>query len=192
MNRTYLSAETRRAVTIATVVDLAASCDSSAITTGQIAAAMSVSQGALFRHFPDKQSIWADVLGWTRAELNSRFDSIVEQRPLQRLQAMLAIHIAFVMDYPGVPRLLFGELQRAGQTPAKAIATQLMAGYRVRVGGELAAAQSSRQIAADLDIDAATVMFLALVQGLVMQALTADDFSAMPAMSCLLYTSRCV
>ncbi len=39
------------------------------------------------------------------------------------------------------------------------------------------------QIAGDADLEAATVMFLALVQGLVMQALAVDDFSALPVMS---------
>ena len=53
MNRPYLSAEMRRAETVAAVIELAASYDPATMTTGQIAATMSVSQGALFRHFSD-------------------------------------------------------------------------------------------------------------------------------------------
>ena len=183
MSRLYLSADMRRAEAIAAVIGLAARCDPAEITTGQIAATMGVSQGALFRHFPDKQSIWTAVLDWTCTELQRRFEGIVPLQPLDRLEAMLAAHIGFIMENTGVPRILWGELQRAGETPAKAIVRQLMATYRARVAGELSAALAAGQIAVDADLEAATVMFLALVQGLVMQALAVDDFSALPVMS---------
>lgn len=187
MNRPYLSAELRRAETVAAVIELAASNDPATLTTGQIASAMGVSQGALFRHFPDKMAIWTAVLEWTCAELNYRFDALVADRPLARLEAMLAAHVDFVIASPGVPRILFGELQRAGDTPTKAIVRDLMAGYRTRVARELSAARDVGEIAAGTDVDAATVMFLAMVQGMVMQGLAVDDFSAMPTLACRLF-----
>lgn len=183
MNRPYLSADLRRAETVAAVIDLAASHDPATLTTGQIAAAMGVSQGALFRHFPDKLAIWTAVLEWTCGELNHRFDVLPDSPPLARLATMLAAHVDFVIEQPGVPRILFGELQRAGDTPTKAIARQLMAGYRARVARELHAAREAGDIADATDVEAATVMFLTLVQGMVMQALAVDDFSAMPALA---------
>lgn len=69
MNRPYLSADLRRAEAVATVIELAATHDPAVMTTGQIASAMGVSQGALFRHFPDKMAIWTAVLEWTCGEL---------------------------------------------------------------------------------------------------------------------------
>ena len=183
MNRPHLSADLRRAETVATVIELAGSVDPAVMTTGQIAAAMGVSQGALFRHFPDKMAIWTAVLEWTAAELNHRFDVLPENPPLARLQAMLSAHIDFVIALPGVPRILFGELQRTGNTPTKAIARQLMAVYRARVARELNAAREAGAIADTTDVEAATVLFLAMVQGMVMQGLAVDDFTAMPALA---------
>ena len=184
MNRPYLSADLRRAETVATVIELAATHDPAVMTTGQIAAAMGVSQGALFRHFPDKLAIWTAVLEWTCAELNHRFDNLsADLSPLARLEAMLATHVDFVIEQPGVPRILFGELQRAGETPTKAIVRNLMAGYRARVAGELCAACDTGEIVADTDVEAATVLFLAMVQGMVMQGLAVDDFTAMPVLA---------
>lgn len=183
MNRPYLSAELRRAETVATVIELAASHDPAVMTTGQIASAMGVSQGALFRHFPDKMAIWTTVLEWTAVELNHRFDTLPESAPLARLEAMLTAHVDFVIEHPGIPRILFGELQHAGDTPTKTIARQLMAGYRARVARELHAACDVGNIAEATDVEAATVLFLAMVQGMVMQCLAIDDFSAMPALA---------
>lgn len=184
MNRPYLSADLRRAETVATVIELAATHDPAVMTTGQIASAMGVSQGALFRHFPDKLAIWTAVLEWTCAELNHRFDNLsADLSPLARLEAMLATHVDFVIASPGVPRILFGELQRAGETPTKAIVRNLMAGYRARVAGELCAACDTGEIVADTDVEAATVLFLAMVQGMVMQGLAVDDFTAMPVLA---------
>lgn len=183
MNRPYLSADLRRAETVAAVIELAASHDPAVMTTGQIATAMGVSQGALFRHFPDKMAIWTAVLEWTCGELNHRFDVLPESPPLARLEAMLAAHVDFVIERPGVPRILFGELQRAGDTPTKAIARQLMGGYRARVARELHAAREAGEIANATDVEAATVLFLAIMQGMVMQGLAVDDFSAMPALA---------
>ena len=188
MNRPYLSADLRRAETVATVIELAATHDPTVMTTGQIAVAMGVSQGALFRHFPDKMAIWTAVLEWTCSELNDRFDLLPDNQPLARLEAMLAAHVDFVIEQPGVPRILFGELQRAGDTPTKAIARQLMAGYRARVARELHAAREAGDIAGDADVEAATVLFLAMVQGMVMQGLAIDDFSAMPILACRLFS----
>ena len=183
MNRPYLSADLRRAETVAAVIELAAVRDPAVMTTGQIAAAMGVSQGGLFRHFPDKMAIWTAVLEWTCAELNHRFDVLPDSPPLARLESMLAAHVDFIIERPGVPRILFGELQRAGDTPTKAIARQLMAGYRSRVARELHAAREAGDIAGGTDVEAATVLFLAMVQGMVMQGLAIDDFSAMPALA---------
>lgn len=183
MSRPHLPAELRRAATVETVVALAAGTNPAEITTGQIAAHMGVTQGALFRHFSDKQSIWTAVLSWTEEELFGRIDAATAPSALVRLEAMFDAHIAFVVDHPGIPRILFNELQREGETPAKAKAMSLMGGYRSRVTAVLEDARESAHIAGDTDIPAAATLFLGMVQGLVMQAMAANDFSAMPAMS---------
>jgi hypothetical protein len=40
------------------------------------------------------------------------------------MEAMFMSHIEFVVEYPGVPRMVFGELQSAESTPAKRMARQ--------------------------------------------------------------------
>ena len=183
MPRTKLSADARRAATVETVIGLAAATNPADITTSQIAAQMGVTQGALFRHFADKQAIWAAVMDWTATTLLARFDAVTGVTPIERLRAMFATHIDFVVTHPGVPRILFGELQRDGDAQGKMCVRALMAAYRERVTNLLTEAKTRSLVAERVDISAASTMFLGMVQGLVMQAMAASDFTTMPAVS---------
>ena len=183
MPRTKLSADARRAATVETVIGLAAATNPADITTAQIAAQMDVTQGALFRHFADKQAIWAAVMDWTATTLLARFDAVTGGTPIERLRAMFATHIDFVVTHPGVPRILFGELQRDGDAQGKMCVRALMAAYRERVTNLLTEAKTRSLVAERVDISAASTMFLGMVQGLVMQAMAASDFTTMPAVS---------
>ena len=191
MPRTKLSADARRAATVETVIGLAAATNPADITTAQIAAQMGVTQGALFRHFADKQAIWAAVMDWTATTLLARFDAVSGVTPIERLRAMFATHIDFVVTHPGVPRILFGELQRDGDAQGKMCVRALMAAYRERVTNLLTEAKAQSLIAETVDIPAAATMFLGMVQGLAMQAMAASDFTTMPAVSGRLFDLFC-
>ena len=191
MPRTKLSADARRAATVETVMGLAAATNPADITAAQIAAQMDVRQGALFRHFADKQAIWAAVMDWTATTLLARFDAVTGVTPIERLRAMFATHIDFVVTHPGVPRILFGELQRDGDAQSKMCVRALMAAYRERVTALLTEAKTRSLVAERVDISAASTMFLGMVQGLVMQAMAASDFTTMPAVSGRLFDLFC-
>lgn len=178
-----LPAEARRAATVEAVIELAATTNPADITTAQIAALMGVTQGALFRHFANKQEVWAAVIHWTAETLLARFDAVNGVAPVEKLWATFGAHIDFIVTYPGVPRILFGELQREGETPGKAQVLSLMGKYRSRVVTLIDAAKEQGSISTAVDSGTAATMFIGMVQGLVMQAMAADNFSAMPAMA---------
>lgn len=172
-----ISAHERRLATIRSVIELASARNPSDITTAAIADHMHLTQGALFRHFPSKDAIWGAVMEWVADGLIQRLDTAVEgaATPLAALEAMFLTHIAFVADHPGVPRMMFGELQRADPSPAKRAAQTIIQRYGERLRRLLEAGRTAGDIAADLDIDAAATLFIGTVQGLVMQSLLADD-----------------
>ena len=187
MTRIKLPSDVRRAATVEAVIALAAESNPADITTAQIAAYMGVTQGALFRHFSDKQAVWLAVMGWTSDTLLARIDAVDGATPTDKLQAIFAAHVEFVVEHTGVPRILFGELQRDAGAPGKVRVRALMSGYRSRVLGLLELAKAQGQIKEKADCAAAATMFLSMVQGLVMQAMAADDFTTMPALSSRLF-----
>jgi TetR/AcrR family transcriptional regulator len=171
----HLPAVERRAVIVETVLELAAERNPGDITTEAIATKMNLTQGALFRHFPSKHAVWEAVMEWVAEALLARVDRAIEaaESPLSALEAVYTTHTAFVVAHPGVPRLLFGELQRAEDTPAKRIARVLSRRYRARLTKLIESGKAQGQVAQEVDTAAAATMFIGSIQGLVMQSLLA-------------------
>lgn len=177
MSPRHLPADERRAVTVETVVALAAEQNPSEITTATIAERMQLSHGALFRHFPTKEALWGAVMEWVAERLMARIERAVADAasPLAALEAMFMTHVDFVVEHPGVPRMLFGELQRAELTAPKRMAQTLLRRYGERVRALLEAGRAAGEIDPGLDLAAAATLFVGTVQGLVVQSLLAGD-----------------
>ncbi len=173
----YLRASDRRRATVEAVVALAASHNPSEITTTAIAHEMGLTQGAVFRHFATKDTILQAVMKWVAAGLMSRVDVAIETMasPLLALEALFMAHVEFVASHPGVPRILLSELQRAEPSPPKRIAQAFLRRYGQRVSQLLADAKQRGQLHAALDTEAAAILFVGTVQGLVLQGLLAGD-----------------
>jgi len=179
----HLPADERRAATVEAAVDLAAEQNPSNITTAAIAQRMGLTQGALFRHFPSKDAILGAVMSWVAERLLARVDEAAEgaTSPVAALEAVFMTHIEFVSGHPGVPRMLFGELQRPGETLPKRMAQTLIRHYGERLRRLLEAGKARSELHADLDPDAAATLFIGTIQGLVMQSLLAGDVARMRA-----------
>lgn len=176
-HRKNLTADERRAATVEAVVDLAAEQNPSDITTTAIAQRMGVTQGALFRHFPSKEAILQAVMSWVTERLLARVDKAAEGAvsPTAALEAIFMAHIDFVSEHSGVPRMLFGELQRPGETLPKRMVQTLIHHYGERLRRLLEAGRAQGELDAKLDVDAAAVLFIGTIQGLVMQSLLVGD-----------------
>lgn len=180
---TRLPTDERRAATIETVLALAAEQDPNAITTTAIAERMKLTQGALFRHFPTKDAIWEAVIGWASERLLGRIDAAARAAasPMAALEGVFLAHIDFVARHPGVPRMMFGELQRKERTPAKRMAQQLMRGYGERLQFLVEQGKRQGEIAPQIDAATAATLLIGMVQGLVMQAMLNGDLKCVRA-----------
>lgn len=175
-----LTSEQRRALIVETVLSLAGRRNPSEITTAAIAERMSVTQGALFRHFPSKDAIWQAVMQWVADRLLDRIDRAAASSasPIDALRQMFMSHLAFVTEHPGVPRMMFGELQHAKATPAKKIARTLIDNYAERLAVHIEAAKAAGAISADTNSRAAAILFIGTIQGLVMQSMISGNLKS--------------
>lgn len=172
-----LPADERRAATVEAVIQLAATQNPSDITTAAIAGHMHLTQGALFRHFPSKDAILQAVMEWVAEQLLARVERAAQNTssPLAALEAMFLAHANFVAEHPGVPRMMFGELQRAGDSLPRRMVRTLLGRYSERLQQLFAEGKSNGEINPALDTEAAATSFIGSIQGLVMQSMLSGD-----------------
>ncbi|MDO9200060.1 MAG: TetR/AcrR family transcriptional regulator [Hydrogenophaga sp.] len=173
--------ETRQAALVAAALALAAERSPATVTTAELAQAVGITQGAVFRHFENKEAIWLAVIDHAHHTLLNRLQTAASAHatPLPALHAVFMAHVDFVVEHPGVPRLIFQELQQPHDTPLKARVRRLMHDYRLLLTRLLQQAQDQQALQPGTDLQAAAVLFIGSVQGLVMQSLLSGQVGAM-------------
>ncbi len=174
--------EVRQAGLVDAALMLAAQRSPADITTADLARAVGISQGAVFKHFASKEAIWLAVLDWVTDSLMARLQSAAkgaEHAALPALRAVFLAHVDFVMTYPGVPRLIFQELQRPEDSLLKSQVRVLMQRYRQLLLAVLDQAKTQQALRPGTDLQAAAVLFIGSVQGLVMQTLLSNQVQSM-------------
>lgn len=170
--RRRLDADARREQIVRVTLDLAARQGVDDVTTQDMAQAMGVTQGAVFRHFPSKDAIWLAVMHWVRDRLMAVLGRAAEQGrdPLDALARMFAAHIDFIAAHPAIPRVLTSEHLHIRNRALRELITEIMLGYEARVAGLIEAAKAEGLARADLDAHAAATLYIGMIQGLVLQA----------------------
>lgn len=176
--------EARQSEIIQAALTLSSRTSPALITTAALAEALGLSQGAVFRHFPSKEAIWGAAMVWVREHLSAQLQAVARQHDdaVEALAAVFRAHVAFVQAHPGVPRLIFHELQLPEDSPAKRAARALLQDYRTLLLELLDRGIAAGRLAPGLDREAAATAFVGLIQGLVMQTMLggAPAAAAMP------------
>lgn len=175
--RQRLSAEDRQDEIVKTAFDLAATQGMDNVTTQGIADAIGLTQGAIFRHFPTKDTIWLAVVHWVRARLLNVIDRAASQAndPLDAVTRIFFAHIAFAEKNPALPRLLL-----TTNPQLKRLTQELLDGYETKLAGLLAEAKTLGLVRSDLEAEAAAALLIALIQGLVTRVLVLGPRKSLP------------
>lgn len=173
--------EDRRAEIVAALIRLVAQSGPAEATTARIAAELDLTQGAVFKHFPTKEAIRAAAMDWIAESLFAALESAVRgaASPIDALRAVYLAHVGFVVAHPGVPALIFNELQQPADTPVKARVRDLLGRYRKLLLRLIEDARRDGDVAGDTDAAAAATLFIGTVQGLMMQAMLTGSMRGM-------------
>jgi AcrR family transcriptional regulator len=170
-HRQRLSAEARQEEIIRAAVDLAGERGVDGVTTQDMAKAVGITQGAIFRHFPTKDMIWLGVVHWVRGRLMGVLDMAAAQGtdPLDALERMFFAHLGFVEKVPAIPKLIFTNQLLKNNPRIHELVRSILADYENKVCGLIAQARERNLVRPDLDDAAAAVMFTGMIQGLVIR-----------------------
>lgn len=82
------------------------------VTTAELAAAMEVSEAALYRHFSGKARMFEALLDFIEDSLFTRINRILaeEREALPRVRAIVYLVLGFADKNPGMARLLYGDI----------------------------------------------------------------------------------
>lgn len=178
---TATPAAERRAHAVQALLDLARHTAPDQISTAAIAERMGVSHGALFRHFPSREALWAEAVSWATNELDGRFDARSDvsalPSPLAQVASLMAIHATMLAEHPGLVRMLFAELQRPVTSLARETGKAFMQRFRRRLADLMAAAQAEGSLDPQLEPEDFASLLVATQQGLILQALAHDGFA---------------
>lgn len=195
--RTRKPAQERRREIVDAALRLVAQVGPERLTTRDIAAAVGISEAALFRHFATKDGLWAAVIGRLEERSVARWARILAEPapPLDQLRGLLTAQLALVASEPGVPVILFsGELHR--RSPAlRAALLALMLRFQHTLETVVGEAQRAGTLRADRPAAVIALATIALLQGLVLRWSLTGHASALleeagPAVELLLHGLR--
>lgn len=172
-------ADLRKAEIVATVLDLADRLGPDRVTTGAVAAAVGVTQAALFRHFPSKAALWQAVAENVAEGMTAAWDRALSgaATPVDRLRALIGAQLDRITATPALPMLLFSRELNVDNDRLRAVFRDRLAMLRAHLVREIAAGQAAGVLRPDVDGGDAAALLASLVQGVAIRwALGARDF----------------
>lgn len=162
------SAQLRKAEIVAAVLDLADRIGPDRVTTGAAAAAVGVSQAALFRHFPTKDAMWLAVTDHVAGELTTAWERALARtdEPIDRLKTLMAAQLGQIAATPALPMLLFSRELNVGNDALRAAFRDLLMRFQALITAELTRGQDMDCLRRDLAPTDAAVLLISLVQGM--------------------------
>lgn len=175
MNR-RATTEERQDQVVRAVLDLLADTPADRIGTREIARRVGISQPALFRHFRSRDALVRAAVAWTRMELEATARRALGEggTPRGRAEALARGVMDHARAFPGVPRLLFsGAADAQGRAFSQEL-RQLPLGLRSVAAELVRDAQREGAVPPSVDAPLAGVLFVALVQGSLLQWILED------------------
>lgn len=174
------SADLRKAQILATVLDLADRIGPDRVTTGAVAAAIGVTQAALFRHFPTKAVLWQAVAEDVADRLTTAWEAALEasQGPIPRLTALVAAQLDQIAATPALPMLLFSRELNVDNALLRAAFRSRLAAFQALLVQEIAVGQTAGRLRPGIAARDAALLLTSLVQGVAIRwSLGARDFT---------------
>lgn len=161
------SAEERREEVIRATLELAAEAGPDQVTTEAVAAAVGVTQAAIFRHFPRKADIWEAVALWLRERMVQRWRDAgrSDLAPQQRLRAVLAAQFIFIDHYPALPAILLARGLDGKRGTVRDGLLGIMGAFKMALSAILAEGRAAGDFRQDIDVDRAAQTLIAIAQG---------------------------
>lgn len=149
------------------------------LNVARVAKAVGVVASGLYRHYPDKDGVLDSVLNLiaARMEANVAHARSNGGSALDRLHGLLVRHVELVRRNSAIPRVVFSEELLHGRAAHRRRMFGIIRGYLRQVEELVREGQREGCIRAGVDPEAASVLFLGLIQpSVVLWAMSDGEF----------------
>jgi TetR/AcrR family transcriptional regulator len=134
------------------------------VTTAALAAEVGLSEAALYRHFTGKTAIFKALTDYIEEQLLKPSDKLLKDSDssLDQLKKLYNHHLAFFAEHPGLCRVFLIEGVVPKEEAEQMI--KIIAQYQNSVQKLLVQGQKKRELAKNVDIDAAVNLYVGMIQ----------------------------
>lgn len=138
------------------------------LRTSEISDRVGFSEAALYKHFSSKEEVIRTTIRKAGEELIDSLTDVVEEagteNEVEKLRLVLKKHFKFISHNPGITRLLFSDEVHFNREDLRQELLGIIDRYRDFIESILRRGIENGQIKRDLDMKAATTLYLGLVQ----------------------------
>lgn len=165
---TRKDAGTRKREIVDAAIRLADKVGPDRLTTEAVARDVGITQPAVFRHFPKKQSLWEAVAKQISGRMQKRWTRVLaDGKPAdERLRVLAATQLMFIRSNPAIPAILFSRELHSGNDMLRNGFYTLMGKFHGVIERIIRAGIEEGTFRRDLDSRDAALLVLGLVQGL--------------------------
>lgn len=166
MTSVKVSGQIRRRQIVDATLKIISEKGVSNLTTAAIANEAGMSEANLYRHFVNKEEILTETVALIGEGLHGNIEKVFHsgESPLACLREIYLLHLDFVENNAGIPRLVFSEEIHGGNSILKEIMFNTVNGYAAKLDSLLRNGQVAGLIEKGLDPSCCALTMIGMVQ----------------------------
>jgi AcrR family transcriptional regulator len=165
------TADDRKAEIVATALRLADELGPDRMTIQAVADAVGLTQPAIFRHFPTKQTLWQAVAEAITERMTAAWEGVLAKKnePDQQLVALVLVQFQQIETNPAIPSILHSRELQTENGDLRQCFRVLMTRFQGLLQAELTRARDTGRVRSDLVPEDAAVLLVSLIQGMALR-----------------------
>ena len=147
------------------------------LNIADIARVIDLVPSAIYRHFGGKEAIIESLIEFAGASLQDNIAQaqIAESNAVDRLEVLFNLHVKLIKEQRAIPHILFSLISSDKNMYLKQKMLLVINTYIANIKKIIAEGQLKGEILAEVDVGAAGILFLGMVQPLAVLSQSGDD-----------------
>ncbi len=161
-----LTRDARRDQVVAATLKLIGKHGIAGLTTASLAREVGMSEANLYRHFKNKQEILSETVARIEEGLRDNVGAALRTSndPIDRLRKIYQLHLRYVSQNRGIPRLVFSDEIHADNTRLRSRLMEMISAYARLLESIIAEAKEQGSIKEGVDVHATALSFIGMIQ----------------------------